>query len=576
MEFSSPLAAMRPIPVPTWGGRKDVPNGRPAYRGYQTLGPNNNFDFNNMSMYHEKPRRGDYFTLKPVRGSSPTASLTADLDANFHIDKSPQAPTPRRSLFTQDLFKPQQNALDTPPIEVEPARTPPLVPSSSPYYESMDISPLPHKAPCTFHLTLPSPTPEATPSPDLDLSPDLLSPDQLPAPAVLERPIDPASLEVPERRRPASRPGLSRTKGLSTGNIPQRPTTAETQLPPFRFGNVATAGLSCSSTPSLLESFTESPVDDPRPSGLGSMLPPSRRTSISNANRCNGSPSGSHVRKSLAGRPAFVRPQRKLIRRSLSMFQHPDDIMKEEQETFDPSSSLSSVMDIEQEPTHKLPYFVPDDEPEGLPRITQETMLDVLAQKHSDKYERILIVDCRFEYEYEGGHIESAVNFNDKQHLASELFSPNVPSGNTLLIFHCEYSVHRAPLTAKFIRGHDRTVNAANYPHLTYPEMYILDGGYSKFFAENPSKCFPQNYVEMNDHRHEMACERGMAKVKQQPRQKLFRNQTFAFGTTSDDMDDSPTALGRTLGPRSQSTFAVGADIAEGIGMSYQRRMASY
>lgn len=51
------------------------------------MGPNNNFDFNNMSMYHEKPRRGDYFTLKPVRGSSPTASLTADLDANFHIDK---------------------------------------------------------------------------------------------------------------------------------------------------------------------------------------------------------------------------------------------------------------------------------------------------------------------------------------------------------------------------------------------------------------------------------------------------------------------------------------------------------
>ena len=28
----------------------------------------------------------DYFTLKPVRGSSPTASLAADLSQNFHID----------------------------------------------------------------------------------------------------------------------------------------------------------------------------------------------------------------------------------------------------------------------------------------------------------------------------------------------------------------------------------------------------------------------------------------------------------------------------------------------------------
>lgn len=258
------------------------------------------------------------------------------------------------------------------------------------------------------------------------------------------------------------------------------------------------------------------------------------------------------------------------------MFQHPDDIMKEEQDTFEPQSNLSSVMDIEQESTHKLPFFVPADEPESLPRISQSTMLEVLDQKYADKYDRVLVVDCRFEYEYEGGHIENAVNFNDKQHLANELFGPNLPSSNTLLIFHCEYSVHRAPLTAKFIRGHDRNVNAANYPNLTYPEMYILDGGYSKFFTENPSKCFPQNYVEMNDHRHEMACERGMAKVKQQPRQKLFRNQTFAFGTTSDDMEDSPTALGRTLGARSQSTFTVGTDIAMGIGMSYQRRMASY
>jgi M-phase inducer tyrosine phosphatase len=39
-----------------------------------------------MSM-HQKPAKQDYFTVKPLRGSSPAASLTADLDANFHIDK---------------------------------------------------------------------------------------------------------------------------------------------------------------------------------------------------------------------------------------------------------------------------------------------------------------------------------------------------------------------------------------------------------------------------------------------------------------------------------------------------------
>lgn len=129
MEYSSPLAAMRPQPVPTWGGRRDLPASRSLYHGYQTFGTGN-FDFNTMSMQRERPKRTDYFSLRPVRGSSPTASLTADLDANFHIDKryphlpalrgvpsmltrnddSPQAPTPRRSLFTTSLFQPRENA----------------------------------------------------------------------------------------------------------------------------------------------------------------------------------------------------------------------------------------------------------------------------------------------------------------------------------------------------------------------------------------------------------------------------------------------------------------------------------
>ena len=103
---------------------------RSMYSGYQTYGPNT-FNFKDMSMFAHKPAPKDYFTVRPAR-SSPTSSLTADLDANFHIDKrysttphsslqavqisrahyctSPQAPTPRRSLFTTDLFKPRDDA----------------------------------------------------------------------------------------------------------------------------------------------------------------------------------------------------------------------------------------------------------------------------------------------------------------------------------------------------------------------------------------------------------------------------------------------------------------------------------
>lgn len=256
------------------------------------------------------------------------------------------------------------------------------------------------------------------------------------------------------------------------------------------------------------------------------------------------------------------------------MFQHPDDVMQEEQDTFEPQPSLAAVMDVDQEHKPTLPHFIPADKPDGLPRISQDTMANILDGRHNSEYDRIVVIDCRFEYEYNGGHIQNAVNFNDKSLLANQLFNGEPPSGSTLLVFHCEYSVHRAPMTAGFIRSRDRAANMEQYPRLTYPEMYVLDGGYSQFYAQHRSKCFPQNYVEMNDQRHEQACERGMAKVKQ--RQKLFRHQTFAFGEGHEDMENSPTAMGRGQLNRPQSSFNVGCDIAEGIGQSFQRRMASY
>jgi hypothetical protein len=82
MEMSSPLAAMRPPPVPgPWGYRRDLPS-KPLF-GAHGLGPNS-FNFGDMSM--KKPSR-DYFSLQPMRGSSPTASLAADMSSNLHVDQ---------------------------------------------------------------------------------------------------------------------------------------------------------------------------------------------------------------------------------------------------------------------------------------------------------------------------------------------------------------------------------------------------------------------------------------------------------------------------------------------------------
>ncbi|KAL9026531.1 MAG: hypothetical protein Q9196_004816 [Gyalolechia fulgens] len=105
MEHSSPLAAMQPpsLPMGQWGCRNERQDAFPNLGqcgGRFNFGPST-FDFRDLSM---KKAPTDYFSLKPVRGSSPTASLAADLSQNFHIDQSPQLPTPRRALFSSNLF----------------------------------------------------------------------------------------------------------------------------------------------------------------------------------------------------------------------------------------------------------------------------------------------------------------------------------------------------------------------------------------------------------------------------------------------------------------------------------------
>lgn len=202
-----------------------------------------------------------------------------------------------------------------------------------------------------------------------------------------------------------------------------------------------------------------------------------------------------------------------------------------------PPSTLNMVMDVDELAQPTLPHFFLEGNPDSIPRISKQTLLDVLDGKYDSQCDTRMVVDCRFEYEFDGGHINGAVNYNNKELLTNHLFH-NAASGKSLLIFHCEYSAHRAPIMARHIRQHDRTVNIERYPRLTFPDVYILDGGYSSFFSECRERCFPQSYVEMGAKEHAYTCEREMGKLRQN-RSKLSRAQTFAFG--QHQMDDSPT-----------------------------------
>ncbi|KAF2664756.1 Rhodanese-like protein [Microthyrium microscopicum] len=518
--LSSPLAAMQPPPCPSrrgWGCG-DMGESLPRSNGAGSFGRSSKFNFAELAMSK------DYFSQKlSVRGSSPSASLAADLSQNFCIDQSPQYPTPRRSLFTSGLFAGlnRQEGATTPPIRQpwESVTTPP-VPSSSPGFgnDAMDMSPLPHKPAFSFasKLSIESPS-RKSPSDD-----DMISPcDTTPVPSMDLKP------SFAERRKSIlNRPSLARSKCLSTSNIVPR--VKDNQLPAFTFGAGSSTTTYTLST-SLDESFQESPVQE-RNMFTNNFPSNSRSRFQSHSNaltRGTGSPLHGLTKKAA---PAAGRP-RKLYRRTLSMFEHPADVMKNQKQ----ETTLDVVMDVDEAYQLKLPNFIPEDKPDSLPRINQDTMISILNGQYNEHYGQVMVIDCRFEYEYDGGHINGATNFNDKEKLARHLFDSAI-TNNTLLVFHCEYSAHRAPLMAKYIRQQDRAINAVNYPNLTYPEVYILDGGYSSFFNNHRSRCFPQSYVEMDAKEHEQACERGLNKIRQQ-RNKLGRAATFAFGQCSQNQE---------------------------------------
>ncbi|CAN6603767.1 hypothetical protein TRVA0_002S03158 [Trichomonascus vanleenenianus] len=209
--------------------------------------------------------------------------------------------------------------------------------------------------------------------------------------------------------------------------------------------------------------------------------------------------------------------RRSIFRRTQSMFQHPEDVVMENAvhtpkiNITAPSCASTPPKDASDRcPLGINSFAVKED---AFRRIGRDTLCEILDGVCSDRYECVELIDCRFEYEYKGGHIDGAVNINTKDRLEEYLLS-NVRNGKTLVVFHCEYSAHRGPRMAQHLRNCDRQLNMARYPELYYPDIVILQGGYSHFFEKFYDRCVPQRYVEMNDSSHRRTCERELHKFR--------------------------------------------------------------
>ncbi|XP_076372090.1 M-phase inducer phosphatase-like isoform X2 [Tachypleus tridentatus] len=156
------------------------------------------------------------------------------------------------------------------------------------------------------------------------------------------------------------------------------------------------------------------------------------------------------------------------------------------------------------------PYVLPliQGKNEDLRSISPDTVVNLLNGEYSHAIDSYVIIDCRYPYEYNGGHIQTASNIYTREGIMENfLSSKNKPgkiiTGRNIVIFHCEFSSERAPLLYRFLRNMDRQMNKEKYPDLHYPEVYVLDGGYKAFYEKYKEYCEPRDYKPMLHKDHE-------------------------------------------------------------------------
>ncbi|NXG72629.1 MPIP1 phosphatase, partial [Baryphthengus martii] len=147
-------------------------------------------------------------------------------------------------------------------------------------------------------------------------------------------------------------------------------------------------------------------------------------------------------------------------------------------------------------------FHTVDGKHQDLKYIDSEMIVSVLTGKFASFIKECVIIDCRYPYEYEGGHIKGAVNLHMEEDVEDYLLKkPIQPSGNkrVIVVFHCDSGskVGFFPLCrCRFVRERDRLGN--EYPNLHYPELYVLKGGYRDFYSRCRSFCEPQSYRPMH------------------------------------------------------------------------------
>lgn len=174
--------------------------------------------------------------------------------------------------------------------------------------------------------------------------------------------------------------------------------------------------------------------------------------------------------------------------------------------------------------------------------ITPNTFKKLLDGEYDQEIAKLIVIDARYPYEYEGGHIRNAKNVYTREKLL-EMFLENRekltkdcdPSKRFIIVFHCEFSSERGPNLLRFLRNQDRLANKDSYPKLFYPEVYLLEGGYKAFYEKSSDYCEPKTYKPMlhQDHVQDLKHFRSKAKTWELQHKQLSSIHASTYKTSS-------------------------------------------
>ncbi|ELP93111.1 dual specificity phosphatase ibp1, putative [Entamoeba invadens IP1] len=173
------------------------------------------------------------------------------------------------------------------------------------------------------------------------------------------------------------------------------------------------------------------------------------------------------------------------------------------------------------------------DTPRRSPKISPrkqatETISPDQFKSLMEKNKNLIILDARFPFEYEQGHIINSINVWNDTTLAQQMkpFDTWCSEENRVVVVYCEFSKTRGPKIANLLQEMDFIrMESLGLSELNFPEVYLLEGGF-KYFYENVNELCTGKYISMrNINSSNIEDLRNYAtQIKTRPRCPVFNN----------------------------------------------------